>query len=125
MESYNRGEVIAQYVEAIQNDEITFSEVRKALQNQNINAKEINLVINQIDKRLQRQAAYKADNAMGSNLYYGGLAVLAFGLVLTLGTYTKIFNIGNYFIAAWGLIVGGAFMAMRGYTLKDKKIYRR
>lgn len=97
-----------------------FSQLRKSLEAKDIEQKEINIVINQIDKQLIRTSQMRASNKTGENLFYGGLILAGAGIVLTIGTYTRVIDLGKYYIIAYGPICGGLITAMTGKSKMNK-----
>ena len=120
MENYSRAKTIDTYFELIDSKQMEFSQLRKSLEEKNIETKEINLVVNQIDKQLIRAAQMRASHENGKNLFYGGLTLTVAGIVLTLGTYTGIIDLGKYYLIAYGPICGGLITAMTGKSKMNK-----
>jgi len=118
---YNRAKTIDFFVNEINSGKMEFSDVRKNLEQKNIDDKEIVVVVRQVDKEVQRLAALKASQSIGRNLFYGGLLLCFIGIILTVGTYLSIIDIGPYFIIATGPIFGGLILAMTGKS-KMKRI---
>ncbi|MGJ8685747.1 MAG: hypothetical protein ACSHWW_14040 [Nonlabens sp.] len=114
MENYNRASTIKKYFNEITSGKLEFSELRQKLENLGIEQEEITVVIRQVDKKVQRNIEMKAINATGKNLFYGGLIVALFGLVLTIGTLTGLVNLKGIGIIAYGPIAGGLITAMTG-----------
>ena len=120
MENYSRAKTIDTYFELIDSKQMEFSQLRTSLEDKNIEIKEINVIVNQIDKQLIRTAQMRASHEKGKNLFYGGLALAVAGIFLTLGTYTGIINLGKYYLIAYGPICGGLITAMTGKSKMNK-----
>ena len=118
---YNRSETINHYFLEIDSQRVTFSEMRPDLEKKNLDPAEIGIVINQVDKQLQRADKIRGENSMGKNLYYGGITVSVGGIILTAATYLGFIDTGHYFIIAYGPIFFGAVIAFIGKAKMNRK----
>ena len=117
---YNRSDTIDHYFLEIESGNFEFSKMRSELEKKNLDAAEISIVVNQVDKMLIRADKLRGDNSLGKNLFYGGIAVSAGGILLTSATYLGFIDTGNYFIIAYGPILFGALVAFVGKSKMNK-----
>lgn len=121
MSNYNRAETIKNFANKIASGEMEFSHLRKTLENQDLDSDEINIVIGQVDKRVARAAQMKEVNNNGKNLFYGGLILVALGLIITVGSFTGLIDLKGFGIVAYGPIAGGLITAMVGNSQMNRK----
>lgn len=121
MAIYNRAETIKSFTEKIVSGQMEFSDLRKTLENQNLESDEINVVVGQVNKRVMRAAQMKEVNTNGKDLLYGGLILAILGLILTIGTFTGLIDLEGIRVLAYGPIAGGLIMAMVGKSRMDRK----
>ena len=80
-----RAERIKYYVDRMQNDEISISGIRKEMEAQSFNDKEIRACIRQIDSEILEDNERKSNRSTGLNLMIGGAILFAIGLVIIFG----------------------------------------
>lgn len=120
--NYTRAQLIDTYFEKIQNKEIDFSQMRPALQDMGVEDNEIGIIVKQVDKQLQQAAINKASHSTGRNLFYGGLAFAAIGLIITIGTFFNLIDSGSVYIIAYGPVISGSAIAAAGYSKMNRGI---
>ncbi len=118
---YNRAKSIDLYASDIIQGKMTFSDTRKRLQEANVEADEIDIVVKQVNKQVQRYTEMKAIHSLGKNQYYGGLLVALGGVLLSGGTYLGLIDLGNYFLIAYGPIIGGVILALYGKSQMNRQ----
>ncbi len=112
--NYNRREAIDYYINAIANGNMEFQDVRKDMESKGIDKKEISIVVNQVDRRVQGMAIKKANQGKGSEIFYVGIFIFLLGLAMTVLTYAGVANLGNKFLIAWGPMTVGIMIAFTG-----------
>ncbi|MCT4589228.1 MAG: hypothetical protein N4A71_15505 [Carboxylicivirga sp.] len=111
---YTKGNAIDYFFEKVDAKEMEFSSVRKQLEMDGFEKEEISIIVKQVDKQLIRATELRAAHALGKNLFYGGLLLALVGIVITIGTYTGLINMGNKFLVAYGPVVTGLIIALSG-----------
>ncbi len=111
---YSKGNAIDYFFKKIDSHEMEFSSLRKQLESDGFEKDEINTIVRQVDKQLIRASELRAAHAIGKNLFYGGLFLAIMGVIMSVGTYTGIINIGNRFLIAYGPIAAGLIIALSG-----------
>jgi len=119
--SYNRANTINAFVTAIANGEMQFSDVRKKLEQYDLEEGEVTVVVRQVDNEIQRKALIKSKNESGQSLFLLGLVLCVLGLVTTIGTYTGLIDLGNYYVIAFGPILGGLGLVVKGRVEMKRK----
>jgi len=97
-----------------------FSSLRKDLEDQNIEKEEIGIVIKQVDNQIIRSVQLQASSSLGKNVFYLGLTLSALGVLLTIGTYTGLIDLGNVYTIALGPIFGGLIIAFQGNSKMNR-----
>jgi len=120
MEDYSRAKTINDFFNKIDSGELDFSNLRKKLEESNIEKTEIDIIIPLIDRKILRSIEIKADNTKGKNMFYGGLILSTVGLIVTIGTYTGLIDLKGFMIVAYGPILGGLTSAMIGKAKMDR-----
>ncbi|AEV31916.1 hypothetical protein Oweho_0905 [Owenweeksia hongkongensis DSM 17368] len=117
---YSRAQIIDQYFQQIESGEMSFSQMRPSLQDMGVENEEISITVKQVDKQLQQSAHNKASHSLGKNIFYGGLLFAAIGLIITIGTFFGIIDIGPVFIVAYGPVISGSAIAATGFAKMNR-----
>ena len=120
MKNYSRANTIDLYYDKINSGEMDFSSLRKDLEDQNIEKEEIGIVIKQVDNQIIRSVQLQASSSLGKNVFYLGLTLSALGVLLTIGTYTGLIDLGNVYTIALGPIFGGLIIAFQGNSKMNR-----
>lgn len=112
--------IISHFLSQIENKDFDLSKVRKVLEKENYPESEIREVIRQLDNELQRRAFQKSHRSNADHLIIVGIVLAAFGLVVTVGTFTGLIPSGNSFLLAYGPILGGISISVSAYLSKKK-----
>lgn len=111
------GQEINKLIEYFLNEKrkgMAFSEIRKILEENNVEENKINIIIHNVDKLILREAIVKNQNQRAKEFIYVGLFVTIAGLIITVGTFTGIINMGNSFVLAYGPVLGGLGILFTG-----------
>ena len=117
---YTKENAIDYFFKKIESNEIEFSSLRKRLETDGFDKDTINTIVRQVDKQLIRASEIRASHAKGKNLFYGGLLLAFVGVIITIGTYTGIIDMGNKFLIAYGPVAVGLITALTGKTKMNK-----
>ena len=98
-----------------------FNEIRKTLEEKKFEDDKIKIIIRNIDNQILREETIKSQNQKAKELIYIGLFITIAGLIVTIGTFTGIINMGNSFLLAYGPILGGLGVLFTGLG-KYKKL---
>ena len=93
-----------------------FTQIRKLLETKNIEENIIKLIIRDIDNKILAEEKTISHNKKAKEFIYIGSALCAIGLIITIGTYTHMFNMGDSFLLAYGPIFGGVGMILNGFA---------
>ena len=109
-----RRQLVEHYCSQIASGKIEFSDVRKSLETERYSEEDISVILERIDRDLDRMAIVKAEKHQGRQMLYLGLFVMLIGIFITVGTYTGIIDFGNNYIIAYGPALGGLGLALVG-----------
>ena len=87
-----------------------FSEIRKELKVKGLDDADIKIVVRDIDNKLLSGIRKKQDRSSTNASMVLGICLVVGGVIVTIGTYTGWINMGDYFILAYGPILGGLSM---------------
>lgn len=114
MKDYSRAQTIDHYFELIDSGKMGFAALRKKLEERDLPKEEISIVVSQVDKQLMRANQKRADHKMGKNLFIGGLCISGLGVLLTVGSYSGLIDLGSVYLIGFGPIAGGLLIALKG-----------
>lgn len=107
-------EIVQLYFEKIKSNEMDFSNVRAELVKQDYNNEEINVILKRIDRHLRQDVVIKSENDKGKYMVITGLCFIVLGILITVLTYTRVFDLGKFYIIAYGPVVFGFLLASIG-----------
>lgn len=84
----------------------------------NIDEEEIRVIVKPVDSELRRRITTKSSADSSREITWLGGSITLAGLVLTIGTYTGLIDMGNYFVLAYGPILGGLSILFYGRNRK-------
>ena len=113
-------ETVAIYSEKITSETMEFSELRKTQESKGYEQKEIDIIVNRVDRNLIKAAELKHEHSVGKNIFIVGLLIMAAGILTTVLTYTGIVDLGNEYIVAYGPALGGLVTALMGKMKMDR-----
>ncbi len=110
----DRASLVDYYLSKIDNTDLDILEVRQEMERNGIPEEEIKIVVRLIDNEIQRKLAGKSRaGKVNANFLTGGVVTLI-GLIITIGTYAGLIDMGSYFLLAYGPILGGLAMMFGG-----------
>ena len=110
----NRAKIVNYYVEKVNDKDFTILDARIELEKNNIEEQEIRIIIGLVDNELHRRVASKSRGGKPKELIWVGGVITAVGLIFTIGTYIGVIKMGNYFLLAYGPILGGLSILFYG-----------
>lgn len=110
----DRAKIVDQYLSKINNKDFSIFDVRQELEKNNVDEQEIRVIVRLVDNELQRRITSKSAGDKSKEIIWFGGIITAAGLLLTIGTYTGIIEMGNYFLFAYGPILGGLSILFYG-----------
>lgn len=78
-----------------------------------------------VDNEIHRRLAGKSKAGKVNATFLVGAVVTLIGLVITIGTYTGLINMGNYFLLAYGPILGGLAIMFGGLKRDGERVRDR
>ena len=113
--SMDRVKIVDYYLSKINDRNFNILQVRQEREKHCFPEEEIKVVVRLIDNAMHRKLAEKAATGKANlQVWLGGVVTLA-GVVITVGTYTGLINMGNYFVLAYGPILGGLAIMVGGF----------
>ena len=109
-----RRQIVDMFCNKIESGEIEYSDVRRLLERDRHSEEDINIILERIDRDLDRMATKKSEKSKGKQMVFLGLSIMTLGILVTIGTYNGIIDIGNRYIIAYGPTLGGLGLAMVG-----------
>lgn len=122
MEKYNRATLIDKSFDNISSGKMEFSQLRKTLENKNIESSEIKIIVNLVNKKLIRNEQIKAENEKGKIMFYSGIILAFSSLILTLITFTGVLDLKGYGLIVYGPFFAGLIMIMKGKSSMNRSI---
>ncbi len=93
----------------------SFDEIRRLLVEQNYSPDEVNSIMKMADHMYISQDFHKIDRSRAQEYFYVGITLFILGVAITLISYFDLIDMGNYFILAFGPILGGGAIALKNY----------
>lgn len=121
MKTYSRAKTIQYYFERIDAGAMEFDEMRKELNTKQLEKKEINVVVRQVDKRLLRVADLRASRNIGRGLFYGGWILFAVGVILTIAAFAGLLSGGRTYIILLSPVFTGLSLALVGWKKMNRQ----
>jgi len=69
--NYNRAKAVDYFLDKLDNEEIRYSDIRKEMEQERIDADEINIVTKLIDNIIQKTAIDNSKKSNGKHIYHG------------------------------------------------------
>ncbi len=101
---------------------LVLSDIKKELELKRIEDDELKIVVRYLSDQLIKFEQLKSQKAIGLFSFYAGLLVVAFGLFITVGSYTGYINMGNNYLITYVPI--GVGLAGVGYGAIQVKDYK-
>ncbi|MCH2043278.1 MAG: hypothetical protein MK212_04000 [Saprospiraceae bacterium] len=121
MNNYSRAKTIQYYFERIDSGAMEFDEMRKELNTKQLEKKEINVIVRQVDKRLLRVADLRASRNIGRGLFYGGWIFFVVGVILTIAAFAGLLSGGRTYIIFLSPIFTGLSLALLGWKKMNRQ----
>lgn len=102
----SRKEYVTEYCDKIRSGHLEYSNFRKELQLRIMDSEDIEIIMKRVDRDLSHMAAADITRSKGKQMFYGGLAIMACGILGTTTTYLGILDLGDQFILAYGPALG-------------------
>lgn len=118
MDIQDRNKLIELYLQK-KLDGMGFSQIRKELEANNLEEKDIKIIIRSIDSEVIRHAVNKSDRETGMERILIGVLLFVGGLAVTIGSYTGFFT-GRWTVIAYGPILAGLAFFTQGVGLIKK-----
>ncbi len=112
----DRARIVEYYLSKIDDKHFTILEARQEMETQGIAEDEIRVIIRLIDNALHRKLAEKSRAGSVNLAVWVGGVITCIGLVLTVGSYTGLIDMGSYYLVAYGPILGGLAIMFGGFN---------
>ena len=119
MKEYSRAKKIDQYQSRIISGELDLTTLRKKLQEDEVEEEEIAVIVKYMSHQLIRIEEKNATRIKGKNLIQGGALMSISSLLLTIATYLGWFDMGDYYLIAYGPFFGGLLMVFKGRNMMN------
>ena len=110
----DRAKIVDFYLQKINEKDFDISQVRKDLEKNNIAEEDIKAIVRLVDNELQKGLVNKPVSMAPTQLIIFGGIITAAGLIITIGTFTGLIDMGNSFLIAYGPILGGISLLLSG-----------
>lgn len=87
-----------------------FSEIRRQLKTKGLDDSDIKIVVKTIDNKLLNSIRQKDVKSSVNTTRTIGILLVVGGTIVTIGTYAGWIRLGDYFVFAYGPILGGLAM---------------
>jgi hypothetical protein len=114
----DRAKIVDHYLGRVNDKDFSIFDVRRELEKNNVDEQEIKVIVRLVDNELQRRIVSKSALVKSREIMWFGGVITTVGLILTLGTYTGIIEMGNHFLLAYGPILGGLSILFYGMSRK-------
>lgn len=115
-----RAKIVDHYLSRIVAGEIEIVQIRQDLEARQVPEEEIRVIVRLVDNELQRKIKMRQSRASTAPLIWAGAVVAGLGVVVMVGTYTGIIQMGRYFVVPYGAILAGASMAFSGLAKRRR-----
>lgn len=102
------------FLQKIDDKTFEISGVRKELERNKIDEEEIRIIVKLVDEELQRRLLASSSHKRSQEIVYAGAALTLVGVLITLGTYTGVIEMGHSFLVVYGPFLGGLSMMVVG-----------
>jgi hypothetical protein len=117
----DRRQLIDHYIQRLSDKNFQIYEVRKELEQNNIDQEEIKIIIRAVDNELQRRLLAKRSQDHSADFIRMGAVLMLIGAMITITTYTGIIDTRDFFIIAYGPFFGGLSILLVGLVKRKKK----
>ena len=114
----DRAKIVDYFLRKLEDKNFSILDVRQELEKNNIDEEEIRVVVKLVDSELRRKITNKSSADSSREIMWLGGSITLAGLVLTIRTYTGLIDMGNYFVLAYGPILGGISILFYGRNRK-------
>lgn len=114
----DRAKIVDYFLGKLEDKNFSILDVRQELEKNNIDEEEIRVIVKLVDSELRRKITNKSSADSSREIVWLGGSITLAGLVLTIGTYTGLIDMGNYFVLAYGPILGGISILFYGRNRK-------
>lgn len=115
----DRAKIVDYYLGKLNDKDVSIFDVRQELEKNNIDEQEIKVIVKLVDSELRRKISSKSSGDKTTEIMWFGGVITVAGLILTIGTYTGLIEMGPYFLLAYGPILGG--LSILFYGIGQKK----
>jgi hypothetical protein len=110
----DREKIVDHYLSKVNDKDFSIYDVRQELERNKVDEQEIKVIIRLVDNELQRRITSKSAVRKSKEIMWFGGVITTAGLILTIGTYTGVIEMGNHFLLAYGPILGGLSILFYG-----------
>lgn len=115
-----RKEYVAEYCDKIRSGKLDYTKLRNVLESKIKNEEDISIIMERVDRDLKRAEIADLERTKGKQMFYGGLAIMIGGILITVGTYMGVIDLGDRFLIAYGPTLAGLGMALVGLVKMNK-----
>lgn len=116
----NRQEWIEHYLQRISDKNFEIYQVRRELEQQNVDEEEIKHIVRAVDTELQNRMLKSATRNDGRGFVRMGAILMVIGVLLGIAVFIGVVNRGNFFILAYGSFFGGMSVLLIGLFKKKR-----
>ena len=88
-------------------DGMSFSHIRKDLEDKGLSNEQISVIIRSIDHKIITDEVSKSNKSIGKQMIFMGLVLTSLGLFITIATYSGFIDMGDQYLLSYGPIFGG------------------
>ena len=110
----DRAKILEQYLAKLDDKHFSIFDVRQELEKNKVEEEEIKVIMRLVDNELQRRTFSKSQGEKSKEIMWFGGVIFCLGLAITIGTFTGFIDMGNYFLVAYGPVLGGLSILMYG-----------
>lgn len=110
----DRAKIVNYYLQKIKDKDFEILDVRRDLERNSFDEEEIKIIVRLVDSELQRKLLTAEDNKKAIDLVLVGGVITLVGLIITVGTYTGVINMGGSFLIVYGPFFGGLSILFAG-----------
>ncbi|HYI77840.1 MAG TPA: hypothetical protein VEW65_09490 [Chryseolinea sp.] len=116
----NRQERINHYIKRLSEKNFVIYDVRRELEQQNVEENEIKQIVSAVDTELQARLL-KTSNRDHSGVFIRiGIVLISVGVTLWFATFVGLLNLGDFFIFVYGSFIGGLSVLLVGLFKKKE-----
>jgi hypothetical protein len=117
----DRKQTIDHYIQRLSDRKFEIYQVRKELEQQNVDEAEIKIIVRAVDDEIQRRLHTRSSKDYAGEFIRFGVVLMVIGGLITVASLTDLINTGNFLFVTYGPFFVGLSMLLVGLFKKANK----